>query len=71
MRAAALIAQFDGLIDLVVQQLVREVEQGAEIEAPTGSRLPVGARINTLGRNQLHANDTNKIHSPVDSRPEW
>ncbi len=60
------LARYDGLIDMVVEQLVREIEQVAEMKTPTGSRLPVGVRINTL--NQWPANDTHQIESPANSR---
>lgn len=38
MTLPAHLARYDSLIDLLVEELVREVEQGAEIKTGAGSR---------------------------------
>ena len=43
MALPAHLAKYDGLIDMIVEQLVREIENCREIEPPAGSRLPAGA----------------------------
>jgi hypothetical protein len=40
------LAEFDGLIDLVVEQLVREI-QDPQIKTPPGTRPPDGANLLT------------------------
>ena len=47
-------AHLESIVDLVVEQLVTEIEQGAEMETPTGEPLPAGVSINSTNRRHQH-----------------
>jgi hypothetical protein len=39
---------YDLLLNLLVEQIVLEIEQDAEIKTPVGNRIPIGASINSM-----------------------
>jgi hypothetical protein len=43
MALPAHFSQYDGLVDLVVERIVREIEQDAETKTPVGTLPPTGA----------------------------
>ena len=66
MPLPAHLAKYGGLLDFLVEQFVREVEQGDEMKTPATMASGAGVRTSTAQERQQRENTTPSAHSAAN-----